>query len=39
MTARATARFEGGLGIDVDIHARNTMTPTGDCAIKNLMGY
>ena len=39
MTARATARFEGGLGIDVGIHARNTMTPTGDCAIKNLMGY
>ncbi len=39
MMARATARFEGGLGIDVDIHAKNTMTPTNDCAVKNLMGH
>jgi len=38
MNASATARFEGGLGIDVEIHAKNTMKPAYDCAAKNLMG-
>jgi hypothetical protein len=39
MTARPTARFEGGLGIDVEIHAKNTMAPENDWAAENLKGW
>lgn len=34
--ASATARFDGGRGIELLIHVKKTMNPAYDCAIKNL---
>lgn len=37
MSASATARLDGGRGMELDIQAYMTTNPAYDCAIKNLL--